>query len=97
MNFIKRYVIIDTYRILFYQIPKSLTAFCGQMTAVSIDGVAKMPLQASIFTPGKMNSRASILCLNYIMNSSKGDSAENSGIKAVQRCTINTYSTYKGD
>ena len=44
--------IIDTYGILFYKIPKSLLAFCGLVTAVSIDGVAKMPLQASIFTPG---------------------------------------------
>ena len=36
------------------KIPKSLSAFGGLLTAVSIDGVAKMPLQASIFTLGKM-------------------------------------------
>ena len=36
------------------KILKSHSDFCGQKTAVSIDGVAKMPLQASIFTPGKI-------------------------------------------
>ena len=57
LTFFSSYVIIDAYGILFYKIPKSLSAFVGLLTAVSIDGVAKMPLQASIFTPGKM-----ILC-----------------------------------
>ncbi len=46
--------IIDTYGILFHKIPKSLMAFCGLATTVSIDGVVKMPLQASIFTPGRI-------------------------------------------
>ena len=50
----------------FAKFMKAYRLSCGLMTATSIDGVVKMPLQASIFTTSKMNSRASKMCTNYM-------------------------------
>ena len=37
----------------FIKLPKA-GGFCGRLTDASIDGVGKMPLQASIFPPGRI-------------------------------------------